>query len=120
MAHEHDTLRIKGEDSNRSRWPLHPLWIDLQERIQAFNQTGIYRVIDDQAVLEQRRMTIAIAMYGYTKRLAAIDALLRQKKSLTIQEALQQSNYLIGQVHDGLTWGPDVSKRMDQMRLGQW
>ena len=120
LAHEHDTLRIKGEDGNRSRWPLHPLWIDLQERIKAFNQIGIDRVIDDQAVLEQRRMTIAIAMYGYTKRLAAIDALLRQKKSLTIQEALQQSNYLIGQVHDGLTWGPDVSKRMDQMRLGQW
>ncbi|MEK7437991.1 MAG: hypothetical protein AAB150_14030 [Pseudomonadota bacterium] len=31
LAHEHDTLRIKTEDTNRSRWPLHPLWIDLQD-----------------------------------------------------------------------------------------
>lgn len=29
LASEHDSLRIRGEDSNRSRWPVHPLWLDL-------------------------------------------------------------------------------------------
>lgn len=119
LAHEHDTLRIKGEDGNRSRWPLHPLWIDLQERIKAFNRVGIHRAIDDRVVLQQRLMTIAISMYGYTKRLAAINALLGRKESVSLQDALRQSNSLISRVHDALTWGPDVSKRMDQMRLGQ-
>ncbi len=26
LAVEHDTLRIPNNDSNKSRWPLHPLW----------------------------------------------------------------------------------------------
>lgn len=120
LVQEHDTMRIKGEDSNRSRWQFHPLWLDLQERIKSFNQVGIYRDVDTDVVLQQRLTAIAIAMYGYTKRLAAINALLGRKESVSIQDALRQTKQLISGVHDAMTWGPDVSKRIDQMRLGQW
>ena len=34
LAHEHDTVRVPASDSNRSRWPLHPLWVDLQAQIE--------------------------------------------------------------------------------------
>lgn len=34
LASEHDTLRVPSDDSNHSRWLLHPLWIDLQQKIK--------------------------------------------------------------------------------------
>jgi hypothetical protein len=38
LSEEHDTLRQPNGDRNRSRWPLHPLWQDLQERVKFINQ----------------------------------------------------------------------------------
>ena len=37
---EHTTLRVPTDDSNRSRWPLHPLWLDLHQRIAEFDALG--------------------------------------------------------------------------------
>jgi hypothetical protein len=54
LVTEHSTLREKTDDSNRSRWPLHPLWIDLQEQIYKLENQGIYREIDQQAILNER------------------------------------------------------------------
>lgn len=120
LVHEHDSLRIRGDDGNRSRWPEHPLWIDLKERIQAFNQVGILREIDPQAILEDRLMRIGIAMYGYAKRVAAIQGLRDGKEMVSVAEALKQIERLLVRVHDTCTWPVDVRKRMDAMRLGQW
>ncbi len=72
LATEHDTLRIPNADENRSRWPLHPLWIDLQERIKAMPGLGIYREIEASAAIDERLTRIAISMYGYLKRVGAI------------------------------------------------
>lgn len=33
LSVDHDTLRVPTNDSNSSRWPLHPLWQDLQQQI---------------------------------------------------------------------------------------
>lgn len=43
LVKEHTTLRLKTNDSNRSRWPLHPLWLDLIERVnqmEGLNSSG--------------------------------------------------------------------------------
>ena len=40
LVTEHTTLRVPTADSNRSRWPLHPLWQDLQRRIAEFDSLG--------------------------------------------------------------------------------
>ena len=34
LCEEHTTLRIPNGDANRSRWPVHPLWLDLQARVR--------------------------------------------------------------------------------------
>ena len=72
VAHEHDTLRVPSADSNRSRWPLHPLWVDLQSKIETLNAQGVYREIDPSAAMNERLMRMAISVYGYMKRIAAI------------------------------------------------
>ena len=54
-------------DSNRSRWPLHPLWVDLLAQIETFDCQGVYREIDAQAALNERLMRIAVSVYGLSQ-----------------------------------------------------
>jgi hypothetical protein len=117
---EHDTLRMPTMDSNRSRWPLHPLWIDLQARIQQLNFIGIYRAVDQEAILRERLMRIAISVYGYLKRIGAVTAIQQSRSSITDDEAIRQLVALLKKVHDPLTWRIDVSKRIKAIQLGQW
>lgn len=120
LGHEHDTLRVPMPDSNRSRWPLHPLWRDLQAQTAAFSAQGVYREIDPGALLDERLLRIAISMYGYLKRIAAIRTLQAGLPDVSPEQALGQFERLLDKVHDPLTWRGDVAKRVDLMRLGQW
>jgi len=120
LAHEHDTLRVKTEDSNRSRWPLHALWLDLHEQIKAFNSNGIYREVDAAALLNERLMRIGISMYGYLKRIAAVQGVQRGDSFVGLSAAKVRLDMLLAQVHDPVTWKVDVEKRIDAIRLGQW
>lgn len=119
LAYEHTTLRVRGTDSNRSRWELHPWWVDFQKQIEKLHCQGVYREIDEKAILEERLLRIAISTYGYLKRVAAIRSLQEGQPSMTVKEAFGQLGRLMRRVHDPLTWDTDVRKRMDEMRLGK-
>ncbi len=118
LCEEHDTLRVPGVDSNRSRWSLHPLWEDLQRRVKEFNCQGVDREIDPKVMLDERLQRIAISVYGYLKRVGAIIALLEGRESESFAEAVGTLNALMAERHDPITWGADVQKRVQQMRLG--
>lgn len=120
LVEEHTTLRNKTDDSNRSRWPLHPLWIDLQQQINRLEQQGVYRNIDEQAILNERLMRMAVSMYGYLKRIAAVHCLQTGQPMISDAEALQRLENLISRVHEPMAWQIDVTKRIDSIRLGQW
>lgn len=120
LTHEHTTLRVKGEDANRSRWPLHPLWLDLQEQIKALGAQGVYREIDRGALINERLMRIAIAIYGYTKQVAALHCVQGGKRTISKGEAMALLGSLVANVHDPLSWRDGVEKRIDLIRLGQW
>jgi hypothetical protein len=118
LATEHDTLRTKGSDTNRSRWPLHPLWDDLHAQIRAFNAQGVYREIDPAAALNERLQRMAIAVYGYAKRIAAITAHQEAADFVPLPAALDRLQELVHRVHDPLTWKLDVAAKCEQERLG--
>lgn len=114
------TLRVKNEnDTNHSRWPLHPLWLDLTEQISQLNCLGVIRECDDQALLEERLQRCGIAVYGYLKRIAAIDGLQQGQQDVSVDRALRCFGALMKRVHDPLSWDSDVQRRMTEMRLGQ-
>ena len=119
LAGEHDTLRSKTDDSNRSRWPLHPVWIDLRQRIQAFNREGVYRSLDQTAATEERLWRAGIAVYGYLKHIGALHACLQNKDSLPAREATKQLLQMLARIHDPVTWNADVERRLVDMRLGR-
>jgi hypothetical protein len=120
LAHEHDTLRRPSADRNRSRWPLHPLWHDLQTHIETFNSLGVYRDLDEAALLEERATRIAVAVYGYLKRLAAIDSVRRNRPVGTTGDTLNLLAGKVGEIHDPFSWDLDVKRRVEQIRMGRW
>ena len=120
LVHEHTTLRIKAEDSNRSRWLLHPLWLDLQKQVEGLDYQGVYREIDQVALLNERLMRMAISLYGNLKRIAAVHGVQQGAETVSIWDAMEHFEELIYKVHNPLTWPTDVQKRITSIRLGQW
>ena len=120
LVTEHTTLRIKGDDSNRSRWALHPLWLMLQEHVATLNTQGVVRVIDAQEAANERLMRLAISLEGYVKRIASLECVRSGANMMSHEQALQSVNGWLKLAHDPLSWFSDVQKRIDQTRLGQW
>jgi hypothetical protein len=119
LATEHDSLRMPTSDSNRSRWPLHPLWEDLLAQIESFECQGVHREMDPQAVLSAQLARIAVSVYGYQKRVAAIVSLRDGQDSVTLGHAATLLNELIHRLHDPLSWQIDVAAKREQTRLGR-
>lgn len=120
LVHEHTTLRVSQDDSNRSRWPLHPLWALLQEHVSTLPVQGVLRdVKPDERLLEQM-LRLAVSVEGYLKRSAAIECVRRGGELLSHEAAIKEFNVFLRRVHDPLTWPGDVLKRADEVRLGQW
>lgn len=115
----HTSLRIRTKDSNRSRWPLHPLWQDLIERVNKIQGLGVVRVLDKKALLDEILARMAVSVYGYVKRVAAIDALYTGNERSYMDEAFTHLQNLITEIHDPLTWQQDVNRKVNEMRLGE-
>ncbi|MEO7621554.1 MAG: hypothetical protein ABIS30_00690 [Gallionella sp.] len=120
LVNDHTTLRIKRDDSNRSRWPLHPLWQDLQARVSQMEGLGVVRELDREKLLDERMMRITISLYGYMKRIAAIYSLQGATPAASLNQARAHLAVQLQHIHDPLTWETDVERRMTEMRLGEW
>lgn len=120
LAVEHDTLRIPNADSNTSRWLLHPLWIDLQARIEELDHLGTSRINGKQAVMEERLQRMAISIYGYLKRIAAIECIQGNHSMIDVDEVLKDLGTYIHYVHEPLTWKIDVERKIKEIQLGVW
>lgn len=120
LASEHDTLRVPTDDSNRSRWPLHPLWSDLLRQIEALDSQGVYRDIDPQAALNERLLRMAISVYGYLKRIAAITGMQHAEDFVSLATAQERLEQLVYRVHNAGSWKLDVQTKREQMELGNW
>jgi hypothetical protein len=118
LVNDHDTLRVLTEDTNRSRWPLHPLWVALAQQIEEFRGQGVYRVLDPQATLNAQLQRIAVSVYGYQKRVAAILSVQDRVESVTLGHAATHLRDLIDRLHDPLSWRIDVAAKREQTRLG--
>ena len=119
LATEHDTLRIKGTDGNRSRWALHPLWVDLQQRIDELDAQGVVRVDGRAAGLKEQERRLTIMIYGYYKRYAALWAATHDGQIPNLRHTSASLADDLGKVHDALTWQIAVTQRLKEIQLGQ-
>jgi len=119
LVKEHTKLAISSSDTNRSRWNIHPLWMDLQNRIEVIEGLGVYRECDPQARLAEREMRVAISLYGYAKRLGAIHSLQRGYVEIDLDQVTERMAILMHRVHDEFAWKVDIQQRIDEMRVGK-
>jgi hypothetical protein len=108
---------VKAEDSNRSRWPIHPLWNLLSEHIDTLPAQGVYREVDPRLMLDETLIRMAISIEGYLKKVAAIECLKEGRPMLSQLQTIDRLLPLLDKVHNNLTWRGDVTRRMDQIRL---
>lgn len=120
LANDHDTLRVPTNDSNSSRWPLHPLWQDLQQQIANLNNLGVHRVVGRPAALEERMERIAISVLGYLKSVSALRSVQTGYKPLDMDAALKMLSFRMKRHLEPLSWQDDVQKRINKYRYGQW
>ena len=121
LVNEHTTLRVRqDDDSNRSRWPMHPLWSLLQAHVDTLQAQGVVRESHPDERLFEQMMRLAVAVEGYLKRSAAIECVRLGGEVLSHERALREFSAFLRKVHDPLTWRTEVTKRADQVRLGQW
>lgn len=120
LIKDHTTLRLKANDSNRSRWELHPLWLDLIEQVNQMDGLGVLREFNPYELYDERLTRIGMSVYGYLKRVAAIDLLYTGAEKSYIDEVFRHLENIVTEIHDPLTWQQDVNRRVKEMRLCEW
>lgn len=116
---EHTSLRVSTADSNRSRWPLHPIWTAVIEAASQFDSTGLYREGVRPVDLAERETRLAIALHGYLKGCAAIQQF-RTGRDTGLSDALRRMNHLVHGIHDELAFRAEVSRRVERLKVGLW
>ncbi|MDE2294412.1 MAG: hypothetical protein KGL36_03025 [Gammaproteobacteria bacterium] len=116
LASEHDSLRVPNGDSNRSRWPLHPLWADLIGQIDALPCQGVYREVDDQVAIRERLARLSVMLYGYCKRIAALVGLRDRSDKVAFGQAMSELRLMLESAHDPFTWDTEVAAKRAEDR----
>jgi hypothetical protein len=120
LIKSHTTLRVASNDTNKSRWDLHPLWLDLIEKVNHIQGLGVVRDLNKLELLDERLTHIGISVYGYLKRVAAIDAIYTGSNKSYMDEAFRHLENVISEIHDPLSWQQDVDRRVKEMKLSEW
>ncbi len=121
LAHTHTTLRRPNGDSNRSRWPLHPLWDALQKHIEDLPRSGLVRAFDEKKALDYRLFKQSQGIYGHLKGLMALECIRTGKPaSSTLREVLERLRPHLEDHHHSIPWEADVEKRVRAYEVGQW
>jgi hypothetical protein len=117
LATEHDTMRIPNGDTNRSRWSMHPLWVDLIEQIETLPCQGVYREIDDQAAVREQLARLSVVLYGYCKRVAALVGLRDRSEKVMFGAAMHELRHMLESAHKPVTWDVDVAAKRVQTQF---
>lgn len=115
-----DSLRLPSNDTNHSRWPLHPLWVDLRRNIDLMECLPPQFYEDENKSLHHRKIQMVISLYGYFKSMAATEQVLTDGNMLNPGEVLQIIEREMKKLHDPMTWKDQVQKRVDKIKAGKW
>lgn len=122
LATKHTTLRIRGLDSNRSRWPFHPLWQSLIGDILSMPQTGLVRSVDPLMPLDWRLHHQCKSLYGSIKGIAALKTLMagNDNEPMSFETLIGKLPEILAKHHKDWDWDGEISRRVNGYRLGQW
>lgn len=122
LAEDHTTLRRPTGDSNRARWPLHPLWQSLQTAIGGMDTQGLVRSFDEPSFIDYRLARLAQSTYGNLKALAALIHLSGSRRGEVpdLSTTLDTIPDLLETHHSDRGWARDVEERLRAYEVGRW
>lgn len=122
LSSAHTTLRRPTSDSNKSRWPLHPMWEALQREIRTYGQAGLIRAYDEPAFIEYRLDKFAQSLLGNLKGIAALLHLSKPANPdiPDLEVTLKAIPILVQRYHSDRMWQLDVDQRLRDYEAGRW
>ncbi len=118
LARHYTSLRVPTGDSNRSRWPLHPLWralIDSADQLTNQPEHPPPPLVVGTEYQLQRQLR---SLYGQLKGLATTLGLIDPKNPPSLEELLNRLPHLLDLMHAPELWRADVIEKMRERELG--
>lgn len=121
LAQSHTSLRKPNSDSNKSRWPFHPVWKDMLKQINALPQTGLVQEIDPLKPLSWRLYQQSKSLYGMLKGMGVLlHASGKLPDEFKLDDVIAAMEPQLRRHHRRQKWEYDIDKRIKAYRLGQW
>ncbi|GHF13918.1 hypothetical protein GCM10017044_05010 [Kordiimonas sediminis] len=119
LSTSHTSLRVPNTDSNRSRWPLHPIWQSLTEHIDAQPQTGLIAAYRPENGIDYKIYKQMQSVYGTFKGLAVTFALAEgRSEPFSLEETMDKAFVSMDAFHQPHLWDQDIAKRMAAKGFG--
>ncbi|CAN0392990.1 unnamed protein product, partial [Discosporangium mesarthrocarpum] len=119
LTSNHSSLRVPTGDSNRSRWPLHPMWRSIRKAVGDLGRQGLLRSYDPDTPLVYAEDRSLKSIMGMLKNIGCIRTLrMRRDDPVSLVETLEWlSRTLPGRMPAAL-WDDEVSTRIEKRRFG--
>jgi len=122
LARKHTSLRLPSSDSNRSRWPLHPLWASLLVAIAALPHQGGMEGFEEALPVKSRLLEQQKSIFGHLKSIGTLLTILEGRDSpLSLDETLKRLkvDLMLNHYHPA-EWNADLDDRRKRHALGAW
>jgi hypothetical protein len=129
LARKHTTIRLPTLDTNRSRWPLHPIWKALLTELSTWpdnpEQIGVCRPNSSDGLAWKRRQ-IYKQVYGLLRRCAALDTVCGRRPTEpgreipSLDDAIKGMRLeLIANHHNSIEWTTKLHEQILALELGR-
>jgi len=119
LSGEYASLRTPTEDSNRSRWPLHPMWQALRATIGDMSRHGLvcsYKPDTPLAYAEEKSLRSII---GMLKNIGGIRTVrLHREEPVSLPELMAGLSTKLSKRIPPELWNEDVGTRAEKRRHG--
>ncbi|MEQ9490195.1 MAG: hypothetical protein RIM72_14510 [Alphaproteobacteria bacterium] len=118
LATNHTRLLQPTGDTNKSRWPLHPIWVELQRLIESAPQTGLAQDVWSSDAIHIRIEQLAASVAGQMKALAAMKHVLWPGEDVpTIEETCDWLEDWQHYQNADSTWNTDVRTKVQALEF---
>ncbi|HEX3675202.1 MAG TPA: hypothetical protein VHU87_13095 [Rhizomicrobium sp.] len=118
LARHHTSLRTPSQDTNRSRWPLHPMWRGVIETADQLTKAPERPPPPLRTGSEYRLARQTRSVFGHLNGIAATLSEGRAANPVTFEELLGRLGYLLDRYHSPQIWQADVSAKLRKRALG--
>lgn len=120
LTSKHTRLCVPGNDSNRNRWPTHPLWVSLQDAVEILPDGNAAQKIDPNRSIDLRIREQAKTLLGNLKGLGSLVHVRDQKDGVpALEDVLAGLETLVRPHYHEVDWNDGLKQRIDKLELGQ-